>query len=86
MGLTDIHAMNGLKNFLGSTINGVACLIFIIAGKIDWPLASIMAVSAIVGGYVGALTAKRMDRNIVRAIVVTIGYVLTAYYFARRWW
>jgi uncharacterized membrane protein YfcA len=86
MGLTDIHAMNGLKNFLGSIINGIAVVIFIVEGKVDWPLASIMAVSAIIGGYVGASTAKRMDRNIVRAIVVVIGYTLTAYYFARRWW
>jgi len=85
MGLADIHAMNGLKNLLGSLINGVASVIFIYEGKVDWPLALMMAVAAIFGGYMGARVARRMDRRIVRAIVVTIGYSLTAYYFAKRY-
>ncbi|HEX3871155.1 MAG TPA: sulfite exporter TauE/SafE family protein [Pirellulales bacterium] len=85
MGLTDIHAMNGLKNLLGSIINGVACAVFIVMGKVDWPIALVMAGAAIAGGYVAARTARRMDRNVVRGLVITIGYVLTAYYFAHRY-
>jgi uncharacterized membrane protein YfcA len=85
MGLADIHAMNGLKNLLGSLINGIASAIFIYEGKVDWPLASIMMVAAIFGGYMGARVARRLDRRIVRGAVIAIGFSLTAYYFAKRW-
>jgi len=41
----------------------------------------VMAAAAILGGYFGARIARRLDRNLVRRIVVAIGFVLAAYYF-----
>jgi hypothetical protein len=84
MGLSDIHAMNALKNLLGTCINGTAVLVFIVAGKVYWPVAVVMAVGATLGGYGGARIARRMDRNLVRRIVAGIGFALAAYYFARK--
>src|SRR5688572_2454904 len=37
MGFTDIHQMNGLKNFLALCINGVAAVYFIWNGMVSWP-------------------------------------------------
>ncbi|HEV7224569.1 MAG TPA: sulfite exporter TauE/SafE family protein [Pirellulales bacterium] len=81
MGLGDIHRMNALKTLLGSCINGVAVAVFIAGGKVNWPIAIVMAVAAMVGGYFGAHLARRLDRNLVRRMVVGIGFSLAAYYF-----
>jgi hypothetical protein len=81
MGLSDIHAMNGLKTLLNCAINGISVAIFIQAGLVYWPLALSMAAAAIAGGYAGARIARRLDRNLVRSIVVVIGIVLSLYYF-----
>lgn len=81
MGLGDIHRMNALKTLLGSCINGVAVVVFIAGGKVNWPIATAMAAAAIAGGYLGAHFARRLDRNLVRRTVVAIGFMLAAYYF-----
>ena len=44
-----------------------------------------MALAAIAGGYGGARVARRLDRNLVRGVVVWIGFVLAAYYFYQQW-
>ena len=85
MGLHDIHQMNGLKTLLGSSINGVAVVVFIASGKVNWWFALSMAVAAIVGGYGGAHVARRLDRNFVRRVVVFIGFALASYYFYQQY-
>ena len=50
MGLSNIHRMNGLKNWGGSVMNFVAVVIFAISGIVNWPVAGAMAVGATVGG------------------------------------
>jgi uncharacterized membrane protein YfcA len=84
MGLSDIHKMNGVKTLLASAINGVSVILFVWLGKINWNLAVPMVISSIVGGYVGASVARRLDKNLVRYIVVAIGVVLSGYYFLRN--
>lgn len=84
MGLRDIHEMNALKTLLASTINGVAVVVFIAQDAVDWPLALLMALSAVAGGYAGAHVARRLDRGLVRRLVVLIGFSLTAYYLWRQ--
>ena len=50
LGLSDIHAANGVKNFFGMCINGVAAGYFILRGAVNWPAALIMIAGAIAGG------------------------------------
>lgn len=83
LGLTDIHAMNGLKNFFGICINGVAAAYFVSQGAVDWPLALAMALGAMAGGYAGARFARRIGRARARAAVVLIGLSLAAALFLR---
>jgi uncharacterized membrane protein YfcA len=77
LGLTDIHQMNGLKNFLGLAINGVAALYFVASGAVSWPDAIVMAIGAIVGGYGGAGLARKLGRRFVRRAVIAIGLAMT---------
>jgi uncharacterized protein len=84
MGLADIHVMNGLKNSLAFAINIMAVAIFLTRGQIDWSLAMPMIGCSIVGGFVGATLAQKIDRRVVRWIVVLIGFSLATYYFWRQ--
>ncbi len=73
LGLSDIHAMNGLKNFFGLCINGVAAAIFLASGLVDLPSALVLLVGSIVGGYGGARFGRWIGPNGARAAVVVIG-------------
>jgi uncharacterized protein len=80
-GMTNIHEMNGLKSFLGVSINGVALATFIISGAISWRYGLAMAVGATLGGYLTASFARRIDARYVRAFVIVVGWMMTAYFF-----
>jgi uncharacterized membrane protein YfcA len=73
MGLTNIHKMNGLKNWGGLCFNAVAAITFAFSGLVNWPVAASMAVGAISGGYIGSRTAQRVSQQTVRMVIVAIG-------------
>jgi len=76
LGLHDIHRANGIKNFLGICINGVAVFSFSIAHMVLWPRALLMAAAATIGGYVGARTARRVGRVFIRRAIIVIGFAI----------
>ncbi len=84
LGLTDIHAMNGLKNFFGICINAVASAWFIFNGVVIWPLALLMMTGAIAGGWAGAGFARRIGKDKARVAVVVIGFGITVVLFLQR--
>ena len=73
MGLTNIHQMNGLKNWGGMCMNLVAALAFAISGLVDWPVAGAMALGATGGGYAGSRIAQRVPQARVRTAIIVIG-------------
>jgi uncharacterized membrane protein YfcA len=75
MGFTNIHRMNGLKNWGGLCINVTAALTFAIGGFVNWPVAIAMAVGATAGGYAGSRLAQRVPQATVRRVVIAIGLV-----------
>jgi uncharacterized membrane protein YfcA len=83
LGLTDIHQMNGLKNFLGGCINGVAAFYFIWSKMVYWPYVLIMALGAIAGGYLGAGAARRLGQTAIRRIVIGIGFAMALSLFLK---
>lgn len=85
IGMTDIHAMNGLKAVLAVIINGVAIIAFISAGAIAWTPGLVMIGGAIAGGWVGARLARRVPAARVRTFVTIIGWSMTAYFFWRAY-
>ncbi len=84
MGLSDIHAMNGLKSLLGSCINGSAVVWFIVQGNVEWRLAGMMVVAGCLGAFLAAHYGRRLPRTWVRAFVICIGFTLAAYYFYQQ--
>ena len=81
MGLRDIHKMNGLKTILGTLINVIAFIYFVARGLVFWPIAILMGIGTIAGGWVGARYARRVDQRILRGFVIVIGLGVSAWFF-----
>jgi uncharacterized membrane protein YfcA len=81
LGLGNIHEMNALKTVLGSLINLVAAVWFILSGLIHWPKALIMAVGALAGYFLGSHFSQRIPQAQVRRIITLIGFALSAITF-----
>jgi uncharacterized protein len=73
MGFTNIHRMNGLKNWGAMCMNGVAAALFALSGTVDWPVALAMAAGGLLGGYAGSRVAQRVGQQRVRRAIVVIG-------------
>lgn len=73
MGFSDIHRMNGLKNWGGLCINLVAAVLFAVSGIVDWAVAVAMAIGAIAGGYAAAHQAQRVPQLMVRRAIIIVG-------------
>jgi hypothetical protein len=84
LGLQNIHQMNGLKNLLAVSMNGIAALYFIWQQMVSWPEVVVMAFGAIAGGVGGAGLARRVGQAAVRRTVVVIGFGLALLLFIRR--
>jgi uncharacterized membrane protein YfcA len=85
LGMTNIHQMNGLKNVLGTLINGVAVVVFVAARKVEWSVGFVMIAGGIAGGYAGAAIARRVQPKHVRAFVMVVAWSMTAYFFAKTY-
>jgi uncharacterized membrane protein YfcA len=81
LGLADIHQMNGVKTVLAACINSASIAVFVADGKVVWNYAIVMAAAAVAGGYFGARSARRLPPELVRWVVIIIGFALSAYYF-----
>lgn len=82
LGATNLQAMNGLKNLVSMALTLVAVLVYIVGGAIVWLPALTMMVAAIAGGYAGARGAQRMSANWLGGLIVAIGLILAAVFFA----
>jgi uncharacterized protein len=78
LGLSNIHAANGIKNVFNLCINAVAAGYFILKGAVAWPQALVIVIGATLGGYGGAHFARRIGKEKARAAVVIIGLLVTA--------
>jgi uncharacterized membrane protein YfcA len=85
MGLGNIHRMNAAKTIMAACMNGVSVAVFVADGVVEWKYAALMAVSAIVGGYLGAAYGRRLPRGVVRWLVIAIGFGLAAKYFYEQY-
>jgi uncharacterized membrane protein YfcA len=74
MGFTNIHRMNGLKNWGAVCMNVVAAAIFAFSGVVHWPVALTIAVGGLLGGYAGSRVAQRVGQQPVRRAIVFIGF------------
>jgi len=75
--------INALKQTLSLTVNVAAAVFFVFSGYVVWPVAAVMAVSALLGGVVGGRLAGRIRPSDLRWTIVAIGVVISIVYFIR---
>jgi uncharacterized membrane protein YfcA len=80
-GMTDIHAMNGLKLWISSVVAVIAVVRFALSGSIDWYFGTITLVGVVVGAYAAARLAHHIPRDLLRLLVIIYAAVLTAWFF-----
>lgn len=85
LGMTDIHRMNSLKAVLGTLVNGVAVVAFVLAGAVAWAPGGVMVVGGVAGGYAGAAIARRVQPTLVRRLVLVVAWSMTGYFFLRTY-
>jgi uncharacterized membrane protein YfcA len=79
IGLRDnLQRLNGLKNVLAGLVNATAGLIFVFAAEIDWGVAGLIAAGSIAGGLVGSHYGRRLEPNLLRALIVIVGLTAIA--------
>jgi uncharacterized protein len=81
LGMRDIHAMGAIRTLLAAAINAAAVITFIVAGAVLWPQFAVMVTGALLGGWFGAHYAQKADPRKVRAFVIGVGVVMSAYFF-----
>lgn len=80
IGLSDMHAMNGLKNVLGAVLNGVAIVAFLLARQVRFVPALAVAVGGVIGGFGGASLARKLPAERVRTAVIVFAWAMAAYF------
>jgi len=83
-GINDINFMNANRTLLGGVANSMAVVLFIVARKIWWPQALTMLAATVIGGYIGARTAKKVDPRYMRAAISATSIAITVAFFLRR--
>jgi uncharacterized membrane protein YfcA len=76
IGIRDrLQRLNGLKNVLAGFVNATAGVIFVFAASVNWGIAALIAAGSIVGGLVGSHYGRRLEPNLLRAMIVVVGLV-----------
>ena len=83
-GVEEMHQLNSLKVLAACLSNFCAVLTFVLSGAVMWHYCLISMMFAGAGGYVGAQYARRMNADVLRAIVVVTGVAMAAYFFWRQ--
>ncbi|WP_217197711.1 sulfite exporter TauE/SafE family protein [Streptomyces buecherae] len=69
----DLQRLNAVKNVLGSVVNGVAAVVFIIVADVSWAAAAVVATGATIGGLIGARIGRKLSPTVLRGIIVAVG-------------
>jgi hypothetical protein len=83
-GYQDIHDINALKVLANLMANGVAFLIFVMDGQVEWHFCLLAMVVCAIGGYSSARFAKLIPQKVLRSLVVVIGLSMAAWFFWRN--
>jgi uncharacterized protein len=74
------HA-NALKVLFALLSNGSGFVIFLALGRVNLPVAALMMVASLVGGFVGALVAQKLSPVAIRGFAIAIGLVAAGKFF-----
>jgi len=77
----EYHRVNAAKSLMATVMQGVAVILFLIAGEIDWSAAAVVAAASITGGYLSIRIGRHLPSHWLRRFVITVGFSLSAWYF-----
>lgn len=83
LGVHDIHANNALKNLLGAIVTAVSVVVLSLSGLVSWPHTVFAFAGAVLGGFLGVPVARHLPDIWLRRLVITVGIVLSVYYFIK---
>ena len=69
----DLQRLNALKNVLSALVNGVAAVVFLFSGDMDWRIAGLLAAGSLIGGQIGATVGRRLPPLVLRTVIVAVG-------------
>lgn len=78
-----LRRLNGLKTGLSVVDASVSVVVFGLFGPVQWVAVAVAAPATLVGGYLGARVARRIDDSVLRWCVVVFGLVVAAYLAVR---
>jgi uncharacterized membrane protein YfcA len=78
-----LKRLNASKSLLTLANSSVTVVIFSLFGPVQWAFVAVAAPCTLIGGYLGAHVAKRLDEGVLRASVVGIGVVVSISLFVR---
>lgn len=70
---------NAAKNVLAGLVNSVAAVVFVVFADIDWTVAGLIAVGAVVGAQIGARYGRRLPSSVLRGFIVVVGLAAVTY-------
>ncbi len=80
-GMEDMNEINALKVVSTTAANGVAFVIFVVTGQVEWRYCLLAMVAAAIGGYSSASLARFVPPKLLRASVIVIGFGMAAWFF-----
>lgn len=83
MGQTNLHGMNGLKNLISALLTTIAVVVYAAGNVIDGQYLLLLAIMAIIGGYVGAALAYHISQPLLRGFIVIVGLTMALGFFIR---
>lgn len=73
--------LNALKQSIAFATNTAAATLFLFSGQVNWSVAAVMAISALLGGVAGGKLAGRVNPTVLRWLVVGIGLIVSVIFF-----
>ncbi len=83
-GMEKMHTLNAMKVFAALLSNLCAIVTFILQGAVVWHYCIVSMLFAALGGWVGARFARKVNGDVLRAIVVATGCLIAAYFFWKQ--
>ncbi|HEY1853334.1 MAG TPA: sulfite exporter TauE/SafE family protein [Solirubrobacterales bacterium] len=71
-----LQRLNGAKNLMVGTANGIAALLFVIFAHVAYDAAALVAVGSITGAQLGSAYGRRIPDEALRWVVVCVGVVV----------
>ena len=82
-GIGNVHRVVAVKNLLTGCLRGVAVVVLVVEGAINWGYGVPMAFGGLVGGYLAGMVSRRVNRTILRGVVIVVGFGVAAFYFVQ---